>query len=447
MKQPSALLFLISVMQTTALTAGSITNSSGNVQTTGNQVTTGSNGHAQATVDQRGSVVRLGSNTSAQVGDRGDVSLSKGVVLVSSGDGFLRRPAVQVTTPQGDVTVRGSAIVAAMPDGSVKMTCLEGSVRGDLGGQNMALNPGHLIVQRPEGTRDTVQVNLNTLTHSSTLLDSASFKQSLPAAPEILQEVAQQAQALGATLTLAGNDSARTQGVIAAGGTELKTAETKSDGPGFLARIFGGGSSSSQTNGNSNAGGTTVNLQGGSPSLAQTTSILSSSGSSQMRISGEVSGSNVFLAGTSGVISTGAASIASGAESQSQRVLTLAPNATTTTLSNSSAQLVLANGNTNQIVNQGSLTLAGNTNNTNALSGASLVKAGSGIVAISNVQTVQGATLNNGTLVLQGAAAQQFISGNLSVSGPGGATLTPTGSGGVLTFQVTNGTTAPASAP
>ena len=166
-----------------------------------------------------------------------------------------------------------------------------------------------------------------------------------------------------------------------------------------------------------------------------------------MRISGEVSGSNVFLAGTSGVISTGAASIASGAENQSQRVLTLAPNATTTTLSNSSAQLVLANGNTNQIVSQGSLTLAGNTNNTNALSGASLVKAGSGILAISNVQTVQGATLNNGTLVLQGAAAQQFISGNLSVSGPGGAALTPTGSGGVLTFQVTNGTTAPPSAP
>jgi hypothetical protein len=447
MKQLSALLFLIAVMQTTALTAGSITISSGNVQTTGNQVTTGSNAHAQATVDQHGSVVRLGSNTSAQVGDRGDVSLSRGVVLVSSGDGFLRRSAVQVTTPQGDVTVRGSAIVAAMPDGSVKMTCLEGSVRGDLGGQNMALNPGHLIVQRPEGTRDTVQVNLDTLTHSSTLLDSASFKQSLPAAPEIHQEVAQQAQALGATLKLARNDSARTQGVIAAGGTELRTAEAKSDSPGFLTRIFGGGSSSSQTNVNSNAATMTSNSLRGSPLLAQTTNILSSSGSSEMRISGEVSGSNVFLAGTSGVISTGAASIASGAEGQSQRILTLTPNATTTTLSNSSSQLVLANGSTNQIVNQGSLTLAGNTNNTNALSGASLVKSGSGIVAISNVQTVQGATLNNGTLVLQGAAAQQFISGNLSVSGPGGATLTPSGSGGVLTFQVTNGTTAPASAP
>jgi hypothetical protein len=224
MKPPSALLSLIAVMQTTALTAGSITVSSGNVQTAGNQVITGSGARAQATVDQRGSVVRLGSNTAAQVGDRGDVSLSKGVVLISSGDGFLRRPAVQVTTPQGDVTVRGSAIVAALPDGSVKMTCLEGSVRGDLGGQNMALNPGSLIVQRPEGTRDTVQVNSQHISlHSSALLDSASFKQPLPAAPEIRQEVAQQAQVLGATLTLARNDSNSTQKINLDGqATEFK---------------------------------------------------------------------------------------------------------------------------------------------------------------------------------------------------------------------------------
>ena len=82
------------------------------------------------------------------------------------------------------------------------------------------------------------------------------------------------------------------------------------------------------------------------------------------------------------------------------------------------------------------------------MSGASLIRAGSATLAISNPQAVQGATLNNGTLVLQGAAAQQFISGNLSVTGPGGATITPSGTGGVLTFQVTNGgVAAPAGAP
>lgn len=442
MKQASVLLSLIAVMHSTTLTAGSITLSSGKVQTAGNQVITGSNARAQATVDQRGSVVRLGSNTSAQVGDRGDVSLSKGVVLVSSGDGFLRRPAVHVTTPQGDVTVRGSAIVAALPDGSVKMTCLEGSVRGDLGGQNTALSPGHLIVQRPEGTRDTVQVNLNALTHSSTLLDSASFKQPLPAAPEIRQEVAQQAHLLGATLTLSGNNGASTQNVITAGATDLKPAEAKTDGPGLLTRIFGGGASTSNAGSVTYATGSTMQVRGGNSSEAQTTNVnsMSSTGINALRVSGEVSGSNVFLAsaGTAGSVSTGA-SMAQGAEGQLQR-LTVNPNATT------SGQLVLANGSTQQIVNQGSLTLSAN--NANAISGASLVRAGSGTLAISSPQTVQGATLNNGTLVLQGAAAQQFISGNLNVTGPGGVTLTPAGSGGVLTFQVTNGsTTAPAGAP
>ncbi|MCX6852272.1 MAG: FecR domain-containing protein [Verrucomicrobia bacterium] len=449
MKLSSAILSLFAVLQTTALTAGSITISSGNVQTIGNQVTTGSNARAQATVDQRGSVVRLGSNTSAQVGDRGDVTLSKGVVLISSGDGFLRRPAVQVTTPQGDVTVRGSAIVAALPDGSVKMTCLEGSVRGDLGGQNMALNPGHLVVQRPEGTRDTVQVNLNTLTHSSTLLDNASFKQPLPAAPEIRQEVALQAQSLGATLTLAPNDGASTQKITLANASELKTAEVKSASPGLLTRIFGMSVSSSKTDDSSNASGSTMNVSGGNASQAQNTTILSSSASNLMKVSGEVSGSNVFLAstGTAGVISTNG-SIASGAEGQTQRFLAVTSNSTTA-VSGSSPQLVLANGATQQIVNQGSLTLA---NNASAISVASssLVKAGSGTLTVSaqNLQNT-GVTLTAGSLVLQGAAAQQFTSGNLTVTSSIGTTLTPTDvSGGVITFQAAGGgTAAPASAP
>lgn len=450
MKRSSALLSLIAVMQSTALSAGSITLSSGNVQTTGNQVITGSNARAQATVDQRGSVVRLGSNTAAQVGDRGDVSLSKGVVLVSSGDGFLRRPAVQVTTPQGDVTVRGSAIVAVLPDGSVKMTCLEGSVRGDLGGQNTALNPGHLIVQRPEGTRDTVQVNLNALTHSSTLLDSASFKQPLPAAPEIRQEVAQQAQLLGATLTLSGNNGASTQNVITAGATDLKPAEAKTDGPGLLTRIFGGGASSSNAGSVTYANGSTTQVRDGNSSEAQTTHVnsISATGINALRVSGEVSGSNVFLAstGTTGVISTNG-SIASGAEGQTQRFLSVTPH-TTTAVSGSSPQLVLANGTTQQIVNQGSLTLASNASAISVAS-SSLVKAGSGTLAINNAQTVQGATLNNGTLVLQGAAAQQFTNGTLTVTNSIGTTLTPTAvSGGVITFQAAGGgTAAPASAP
>lgn len=410
-------------MHSTTLTAGSITLSSGNVKTAGNQVITGSNARAQATVDQRGSVVRLGSNTSAQVGDRGDVSLSKGVVLISSGEGFLRRPAVQVATPQGDVTVRGSAIVAVLPDGSVKMTCLEGSVRGDLGGQNTALNPGHLIVQRPEGTRDTVQVNLNTLTHSSALLDNASFKQPLPAAPEIRQEVAQQAQSFGATtMAIARSDGAGTPKITLGNATELKTAEVKSAAPGLITRIFGGGTSGGQTDGNSHAAGTTVQVQGANSSQAPTANVISASQVNSLRISGEVSGSNVFLAntGTAGGMST-PVSITQGSEGQLQRTLAVTPIA--------SASLVLANGSTQQMVSQGSLTLA---SNVNAMSGVSVVRGGSATLTLSNAQNLQ--------------AIGTVGSGTLSITS--GGTLTPTGSGGVLIFQPTNvGNAAPAGAP
>lgn len=450
MKQPSALLSLIAVMQTTALTAGSITVSSGNVQTAGNQVITGSGARAQATVDQRGSVVRLGSNTAAQVGDRGDVSLSKGVVLISSGDGFLRRPAVQVSTPQGDVTVRGSAIVAALPDGSVKMTCLEGSVRGDLGGQNMALNPGNLIVQRPEGTRDTVQVNLNSLTHSSTLLDNASFKQPLPAAPEIRQEVAQQAQALGATLTLARNDSNSTQKLNLNGATnefkngEIKVAEVKSAGPGLLARIFSIGGSDTKTDDNATVLGSPQQSQNGNaapPSTVNLASLVSGSGS--LRVSGAISGSNVFLNGT----------VAPGGTTSGATLTLTGAGVGQPVPVGATATPVLVNGSTQQLANvtiasnvvsSGSATLS----NANVISGTNtLVKAGSGALTLSSgVQNVQGATLNNGTLVLQGQAAQQFTSGNLTVNGPGG-TLTPTSnSGGVITFQAIGGGSTPPAA-
>lgn len=417
MKPPSVLLSLIAVMQTTALTAGSITVSSGNVQTAGNQVITGNGARAQATVDQRGSVVRLGSNTAAQVGDRGDVSLSKGVVLISSGDGFLRRPAVQVTTPQGDVTVRGSAIVAALPDGSVKMTCLEGSVRGDLGGQNMALNPGNLIVQRPEGTRDTVQVNLNTLTHSSTLLDNASFKQPLPSAPEIRQEVAQQAQALQITNTSTMTVNGRTDNAT---GSESKEMVGTVTGPKLIL---------SRNN------------------VSMSVPVIKLGDTSSFKVSGEVSGNNILL-NTSTDASSGSSAQSSVPEPVFRGVLPV------------TNQMVVANGNTQQIAN-GTMTLAPNVSIANSISAgsttlsnasvisgtATLVRAGSGTLTLSSgVQNVQGATLNNGTLVLQGGAAQQFTSGALTVTGPGGAVLTPINNGGVLTFQSAGGG-APASAP
>gem|GEM_PF-1471681 len=440
MKQPAALFLLIVVTQTSPLLAGSMTLTSGNVQTTGNQVITASGARAEAVVDQRGSVVRLGSNTSAQVGDRGDVSLSKGVVLVSSGDGFLRRPTVQVTTPQGDVAVRGSAIVAVLPDGSVKMTLLEGSAQGTLGGQSMALDPGHLIVQRPEGTRDTVQVNLNTLTHSSALLENTNFKP-LPALPEIRQEVAQQAQILGATVTLSRSDNGH-HGVRSENAPEIK-----SPGPGLLARMFHLGGSNSKTDDNSTSTGPTLQIQGVNQSQPQTV-VATGTQTGLLRVSGEVSGTNVFLnsagapGGGSGTVSLDAGGqsqvvLANGGTQQlvAQGSITFANNANLV----SATPLVLVNGNTQQIALQGALTIS----NTAVVSGASsgLVHTGGGTLVISGgVQNVQGTgptnvVVNSGTLVLGGGAAQQFTGGTLTVTGPGGTTLLSSNHGGVITFQ------------
>ncbi len=421
---------LIVVAQTTALTAGSITLSNGNVRTQGNQVVTGSGARAEATVDQRGSVVRLGSNTAAQVGDRGEVSLSKGVVLVSSGDGFLRRPAVQVSTPQGDVTVRGSAIVAALPDGSVKMTCLEGHVRGDLGGQGMALNPGNLIVQRQEGTRDAVQVNLNALTSSSALLDTGSFTQPLPAATEIRQEVVQQAQSIGATLQISGENRSAAQ-------VENKTVEVKQAEPGLLARIFGAGDKTASAGDSSVTTGPSLQIQsGGNPPTANATvAATTQAGATLLRVSGQVSGSNILLNSAVASVGPSAGTVLQVAGNQQQNVLAATPNATIS-LSNATERFVVANGST-QIANQGVLTVV----NAGVAGSSALVKAGAGTLVLNNnVQTSTGVTVNSGTLVLQGAAAQQFAGGTLTVTGPGGTTLVPTSSGGAITFQPAGGT-------
>lgn len=251
------------------------------VKNSGREVTTRVGSRAEARLDHRGSLVRLGSNTVVQVGNQGGMSLSKGVVLVSSGQGLLRRPAVQVRTPRGEVSVRGSAIIAALPDGSVKMTCLEGAVRGSLGGQGMRLDPGHLIVQRREGTRDAVQVNLDTLVGSSALLDPGSFKP-LPVAPQIQQEAVRQLRALVAAKPSGGEHAVQLR-------TGDVTDEVKEDArPGFLTRLFTPSNRASDSPHNTSS---SVVLSG--------TSALSKSGSSGVLSSSNlialsVSGSNVI---------------------------------------------------------------------------------------------------------------------------------------------------------
>lgn len=222
--------------------AADVNFSSGKFSSNGHHMTTGTNGHAQVGLDGQGSLIRFGSNTVADVGNEREVTLSKGLLLVSSGEGFLRRSGVVIQTPEGQITVRGTVLVAVLPDGAVKLTCLEGSVKGDLGGQGFALHAGEMIIQRVNGIRDVVQVNLHTLTHTCALLDGGGFKP-LHFAGSIDQAVTHQDKVLADTQHASGHG--------------------QGESGGFLARFFSFSSQSGNNSSNQagvNMGGTTLTL-------------------------------------------------------------------------------------------------------------------------------------------------------------------------------------------
>lgn len=228
--------------------AADVNFSSGKFSSNGHHMSTGSNGHAQVGLDGQGSLVRFGSNTVADVGNEREVTLSKGLLLVSSGEGFLRRSGVVIQTPEGQITVRGTVLVAVLPDGAVKLTCLEGSVKGDLGGHGFALHAGEMIIQRVNGMRDVVQVNLHTLTHTCALLDRGGFKP-LHFAGSIDQAVTHQDKVLADTQHASGHG--------------------QGESGGFLARFFsfssqGGNNSSNQAGGNVGGATLTLSQTGGS---------------------------------------------------------------------------------------------------------------------------------------------------------------------------------------
>lgn len=115
-------------------------------------------------------LVRLGSNTIGQIREDGSLQLDQGLALVSSNSGLLRRSAIEVNTPAGVVTVRGTALIALLADGSLKITCLEGKVKGSLAGQKQTLESGHLLWLPKNGKLSLAEVELNSLVQSCALL-------------------------------------------------------------------------------------------------------------------------------------------------------------------------------------------------------------------------------------------------------------------------------------
>ena len=118
----------------------------------------------------KGGLARFGSNTQAHILKDGSLSLEQGLSLVSSASDLLRRQAVAVSTPAGGVTVRGTALIARLADGSLKITCLEGKVKSFLTGASQALESGHLLKLPKNGPPVLAQIELVPLTQTCALL-------------------------------------------------------------------------------------------------------------------------------------------------------------------------------------------------------------------------------------------------------------------------------------
>ncbi len=131
----------------------------------------------QARVEQllNGGLARFGSNTQAQIQQDGSLKIGQGLSLISSDSGWIRHEAVNIVTAAGKVTVRGTALIAVMADGSLKITCLEGKVKADIASGGQDLEPGQMLVCAKDVQSAKVQVELASLIQTCVLL-GADFK-------------------------------------------------------------------------------------------------------------------------------------------------------------------------------------------------------------------------------------------------------------------------------
>lgn len=141
---------------------------------TGQAITTGKDARVEHSLEG-GGLVRFGSNTRAQIQQDGTLKLGIGLCLISSDSGWLRHEAVTVITAAGKITVRGTALIAVMADGSLKITCLEGKVKGVTASGAQVLEPGQMMVRTKDGKSAKAQVELASLIQTCALL-GADFK-------------------------------------------------------------------------------------------------------------------------------------------------------------------------------------------------------------------------------------------------------------------------------
>jgi hypothetical protein len=364
--------------------------SSGNFTSDGQHLATGKNGHAEAVLDAQGSVIRFGSNTQADVSNERELTLSKGLLLVSSGEGFLRRSGVVIHTPEGNITVRGTVLVAVLPDGAVKLTCLEGGVRGDLGGQGFSLHPGELIIQRGDSTRDIVQVNLHSLAGSCALLLGDGFKP-LHFASNIDQAIAHQDKAIAAE-----HHHHHSSGQHVAG-------QSQGEPSSFLARLFSGHGNDSN-NPSGSVGGSTFSIsQGGT--LNGTVTMSGASGG--LTISG--SNANATMGSPT--------NMAAGSLVMTNTVSSNPPEAALT-----------ASSNLQGLGKIGAGTLNFQANNSNPSTPSLTISGGSISVGPTSGGSISGSSFSGATLNLNPGSVPTFNTGGM-IANPGSANLVITNPG------------------
>lgn len=158
-------------------------------------VTTEKGAHVQHELSS--GVVRFGSHTQAQISESGAVTLTQGLALISSESGLFRASTVKVSTPKGEISVRGTAIIAMHADGSIKITCLEGQVKETYRGEKQTLSAGMIIQHRADGKSIIAQVELGPLMQSCALL--AADLPELPRAEFLTRAAETQTKALKQT--------------------------------------------------------------------------------------------------------------------------------------------------------------------------------------------------------------------------------------------------------
>ena len=145
----------------------------------------------------RSGLVRLGSFTVADVNpQRSTVTISEGMVLVSSNTGGFGRPIIRVDFVGAPMwlKVQGTAVVAYLPGQHIQVSELEGRsvlARVRRMGERITLNAGEMVLVNPKADRlpDAVDFNIERFVRSSPILNSGLR---LKALPLIEKEIARQ---------------------------------------------------------------------------------------------------------------------------------------------------------------------------------------------------------------------------------------------------------------